>query len=86
MSVNLLVSKRAVDRGRSPRPADLAEIGAMGHRSADKIDCLVSDEEIEIGAVRSEGILAMSITCIRVRIGPSALSWKADLNSSSSCS
>src|SRR4051812_45530241 len=36
---------------------DLAEIGAVRDRTADRIDCRIADDQIEVGAVRAEGVV-----------------------------
>src|SRR5262245_20967932 len=52
--------------------ADLAEVGAMRHGSAHGIDRGVADDQIEIGAVRSEGIVARRAD-LRTRLPPAVL-------------
>src|SRR5690606_9415824 len=46
--------------------ADLAQIGAMWNRSADGVDGLIADNDIQIGAVCAEGVIA---GCAHVRAG-----------------
>jgi hypothetical protein len=38
--------------------ADLAEVGAVRDRAADRVDRVVGDNEVQIGAVRAERIIA----------------------------
>src|SRR5512143_2911048 len=42
------------------RQTDLAQVGALRDRPADGIDSLVADDQVQVGAVRAEGIVARS--------------------------
>src|SRR4030095_9347172 len=57
---------------RSIGAADLAKICAMRYGSAHRIDRGVADDQIEIGAVRSEGIVARR-TDLGTRLPPAVL-------------
>jgi len=37
---------------------DLAQVGAMGDGAADRVDGVVADDQVEIGALFAEGIVA----------------------------
>src|SRR3712207_6477697 len=45
---------RLLHRFRGP---DLAEIGAVRDRATDRIDRRIADDQVEVGAVRAEGVV-----------------------------
>src|SRR6516164_3110432 len=57
----VLHDKSPTSHQRTNRPsifaANLAEVGAVGDRAADRVDCLVANNKIEVCSVRTERVI-----------------------------
>src|SRR5262245_13841322 len=57
----------------SIRAAELTQVGAVRNRAADRVDHLVADNQVEIGAIRSERVIS-GRTNVRASLPPAVLS------------
>src|SRR5690606_10453189 len=65
-------TEKSMRRVTSIGEANLAEVSAMRDRAANRVDRLVADDQVEIGAVGTEGIIAGQ-TELRAGLPPAVL-------------